>query len=368
MTILKNKQKIFKILVFALFVGISLFFCFANLGAHKLERWDEATNVIVATDLSETGDVFSMTLDGEPFFEKPPVWYFLTSVVVRIFGMDLAFFRLISAISGFGTIMLVFGLGYKKIGFSAGIISGLVLISSRQLFSVNENVFSTHNFRSADLDSLFIFLILLSFVFIWKSWSKKSLVLSGIIAGLAFLTKGPLAILPLAIIILFQIRNNKSWKDLYFLLVPFLIVIIPWHLIMVLIHGGEFISEYLGYHLLNRASVALEGHSNSFFYYFELLFNPKLFFSGLFLIISMIQIYRDRLLKKFFYFSIFFGIIFIFGIITLVQTKLSWYILPLYPFAALSIGYFYSKTNWLIRILILSNVLIILFIDIYCVG
>jgi len=375
--------------------------CFWKLEKPAIEIWDEYLyyNVVYSTIDS---DNFLILQDGrETFFEKPPLWFWLAMFSTKIFGINNFSIRLVSAVSGFSIILLTFYLGQKMFSYKAGLISGFTLLATRQLFFKSPTIFSTHNFRSADLDALqllFIMLSTLAFFNLTRSSHKKYklfwLIIAAIFSGFAFLTKGPFALLPGITYFLFRIINHKKmgWKSIVkeFLIFHFslLIITVPWHIFMIVNFDKEFISDYFGYHILKRGLTALEGHNEDILFYVKLLFHKDFFFSGEIFLLAIIylstkyllirlpirqslklqRIGQIRITNDFALFHCFIASLFILLIITLIQTRLSWYILPLYPFAALLIGKLLHDTSYernkLLKIIIPGTILFLLSIQI----
>lgn len=371
MNLLINKIKP-RTIIFFCFLILTIFLCFWNLGNKVLERWDEATNAEVVYELVHSDNPFYLTLFSEPFFEKPPFWYYLTAISVKILGYNEIGLRFVSALAGLGTILLIFKITKEKINFSAGITAGLVLLCTRHLFLNDSLLFSTHNFRSADLDSLYLFFLFASFSFLWKKISTRNLIFAGICAGLSFLSKGPFSLLPIIILFLYnftQVRKN-FWKHYLNFIIPFFLTILPWHIFMTINWGNAFINTYFNYHIFLRTIQPIEDHTESIIFYIFILLNPRFFFSGLLLILSLTKLATKKyLFRNFFIFTIVSSIIIILVIVTLIQTKLSWYIFPIYPFSALAIANLWSKEFKLTKIqfitVIFINLSLFLFITEY---
>ncbi|MFC1780553.1 hypothetical protein ACFLY9_02570, partial [Patescibacteria group bacterium] len=78
-----SKSKLFKIILIAILLILSFIFCFYNLSRPPLETWDEYTNFNVIYDTVESSSGFNapalnLSLNQDPFLEKPPLWYYLT--------------------------------------------------------------------------------------------------------------------------------------------------------------------------------------------------------------------------------------------------------------------------------------------------
>lgn len=316
---------------------IAGYLCFRSINSQPVQRWDEQTNISVINDTEKNKSFPVLYLGHQPFFEKPPLWYYLNLLFSKFAGLSIINLRIFSAASGFVLILSVTYAAYRLWGVIPAIMSALVLIFTNQLFvSGVAGIFSTHNLRSADLDALFILLIFASSLLLTKLNTKIYAILAGITGALAVLTKGPEGLVPIIIISIFNLFPKKY---LYVCWLTILLLLIPWYLYMTLIFGGSFIGSHFGYHLIARSFMPIEGHSSAWWFYLYILSNPKIYPFGIIYFISIIlitvkKIYlQDTYLKYFLILSVAFIIV-----PTVISTKLAWYILPVYPFSALVIS------------------------------
>lgn len=99
---------------------------FANLDARKLIRPDEGRYAEIAREMAATGDWITPRLNGIKYFEKPPLQYWITAVVYRVFGPDEWTARLWAGVSGALCVLLVWRAGKRLFGAEAGAYAGLV--------------------------------------------------------------------------------------------------------------------------------------------------------------------------------------------------------------------------------------------------
>lgn len=305
---------------------LSIFFGFINLGAKPLERWDEETNARVVHSIINEG---RFELDGKVFTEKPPLWYYLTAFIVRVFGENNYNLRIVSAVSLVLINILIFIVCEKKYSKWVAFLSAISLVAARQFIGVGLNIFSTHSVRSADLDLLQILFILVSFYTLYNK-TRYRIFLTSLFSALAILTKGPLGILiPILYLVYALIRKENVSEAIKIIILSFL-MILPWHIAMILYYPDEFLTSYINYHLFSRTLMPIENHSGSILFYIELILNPFIFFAGI-IFLNIKKIFKD-INKDIFEFIIILFPLSIIVIFTIVQTKLAWYILPIYPF------------------------------------
>lgn len=382
---------------------ITFFKIFWNLGAAPLQRWDEQIHVDVVQTTLRSGNWLLLKCSEKcpddrphdeaiPYFDKPPLWYWLTMCTVTLFGDNNFVYRFVSALSGFLLIMLLYFLSSAWFGFPAGIATIVTLLTTRHLF-MSGDTFTTHSLRTADLDSLQLLLITLSLFYFWRARQRsnfisntvkirtKFLALATLTSSLACFTKGPMGFLPVIIFLLYLFINSaavilkntmashslseemalllknsacEAAKILLLLLIMLTIVMVPWYAYQYKHLGNTFIEEHILYHLVQRVSEPLEGHHGTWRFYFNIFFNMKIFLMGIPVAIGLLAVvtgFFDRLHSKasqelprvhwwedFRLFSIVAGFVLSFAVITAVQTKLMWYIFYVYPFAALVLG------------------------------
>src|SRR5689334_14106977 len=60
----------------------------ASAGLRQLSLPDEGRYVGVAWEMLRSGDWLTPTLDGLPFFHKPPLFYWITAASLSLFGLN----------------------------------------------------------------------------------------------------------------------------------------------------------------------------------------------------------------------------------------------------------------------------------------
>jgi 4-amino-4-deoxy-L-arabinose transferase-like glycosyltransferase len=397
------KNPWFKVILISVLVIITFFKIFWNLGTPPLQRWDEQVNIHVVQTTIQSGNWLILKCkdkcsdclprdEAVPFLDKPPLWYWLTMFSVTLFGETNVAYRLVSALSGFLLVMLLYFLSSTWFGFPAGTATFVTLLTTRHLFMTGDT-FTTHSFRTADLDNLQLLLVMLSIYFFKRALPKVDfacrpvetnpmfLSLALLTSCLAYFTKGPMGFMPVIIFILYLVINlaaaigkdgmahhslpnklalfakhsgTQIAKILLLLMAIMTVVIVPWYIYQYYHIGREFIDGHILYHLVQRASESLEGHHGTWRFYFNIFINMKIFFMGIPAAIGLLAIVTgafDRLKNTatgarprvhwwhdFRLFSIVAGFVLSFAVITAVQTKLMWYIFYVYPFAALIVG------------------------------
>jgi 4-amino-4-deoxy-L-arabinose transferase-like glycosyltransferase len=105
---------------------------------------------------------------------------------------------------------------------------------------------------------------------------------------------------------------------------------------MIYLHGSTFINEYFYYHVWSRTITTLEGHTGPYWFYFREIwekFHPWWLIAPVAVVFNLWLIKHGRLSAVVLVLALL-----VFGFYTAAQTKLTSYILPVYPALALLIA------------------------------
>lgn len=235
------------------------------LGGVHLFDWDEINFAESAREMLITGNFRLVQVNFEPFWEKPPLFFWLQALSMKVFGVNEFAARLPNAIIGIISLHCVHHFGKKYLSETTA--RWWVLL---YLTSITPHFY----FHSGIIDPLFNLLIFTSIVQLYiakQSNQNQSWVYAGLLLGLAILTKGPVAgLIVLLVLMVIWVRNGfKTWFTLYqFVLFGGLTLIITsiWFLPEVVINGPGFIQNFIAYQLdLLRSPVA--SHGQPWFYH-----------------------------------------------------------------------------------------------------
>ena len=178
-----------------LIIAAGALFFIPFLGGMNLIDWDEANFAEVSREMIVTGNYLDPTINYEPFHEKPPLFFWLQSVSMRVFGIHEFAARFPNAIAGIITLLVLFSIGRRLYNdHKFGLLWVAFWFAS----------YLPHfYFKSGIIDpwyNLFTFLGL--YFMIRLSWTRRVgkegqwrwVVASGFFLGLAVLTKGPVAL------------------------------------------------------------------------------------------------------------------------------------------------------------------------------
>src|SRR3989344_8487462 len=262
---------------------------------------------------------------------------------MKIFGITEFAARLPSAIFGIVGIVATYLFGKKLFNKTAGFIAALALATTTSYIYYS---------RNAMLDVTTTALITLSLYLYWKAVEDrarlKNWILVGIFVGLAALVKNVVGMLPLAIIglneayLLISKQAKLNLRGYFAILLTTLAIFLPWHIVMYARYGQDFIEKYVFYHILDRGLTEIEGKGEPFWWYLIVMkVSMRIWFIGLIGAIPMVLLRAFRKDKRYILLLISFAVMFVFFSIS--KSKIVWYIMPLYPIAALMVGTFVER-------------------------
>ena len=253
---------LYSLLAYALYVS--------GLGRVGFVGPDEPRYADVARGMMRLGDYITPYLYGAAWFEKPPLYYWLTAVTFR-FGVNEMTARLPSALAAAIFLGFWFWFARRFYGDCAAKFSCLMLATTLGWIGFG---------RAAAMDMLLATTLAaaLGLLALWL-WEKRPPGLYGFYALLAVATlaKGPLAIALAALVILGYVIHRREWKIVpRMLLSPaaalFAAIAIPWYLICYWRNGTPFIEEFFIKHNIERlVSAAAIGHAQPLWFYLPIL-------------------------------------------------------------------------------------------------
>jgi 4-amino-4-deoxy-L-arabinose transferase-like glycosyltransferase len=338
-------QYIFKIiysLITILLLALVFYNIFYNLADFPIYSWDEARHGVSAYEMLKKGNFIVNTyIEKIDYWNlKPPLSFLLTMAGYKLAGFNTLGLRVFSAISALLTIIVIFIFVMKKHGILASFITALSLVTSSQ-FLIN------HSARTADADSLFVFLFTASILSLLLSeQSNKWLYVSALSFSLAFLTKswhaGNIFII-ICVYLLFtgayKQLNNNNWLLLFSYMTGPIVI---WGMIRFQYDGIAFFKNMIAYDLFKRSATTIEGHIGSNLYYFEVLWKFSKLWLIFLAILALTYVLKNasRIKPRVnpYLFGLFLWLIIPFILYSLAETKIRWYILPVYPVLSIFIG------------------------------
>lgn len=253
------------------------------IGIVHLFDWDEINFAESAREMIVTGDYFSVQINYERFWEKPPLFFWLQALSMKIFGINEFAARFPNAVCGVITLITLFRLGKKIFNEQFGRIWVLVYLGT---------FFTFIYFKSGIIDpwfNLFIFLGIYQFyrLTVEEQPSRKLYAFyAGLFLGLAILTKGPVAIVIMALAYIVFVISNRfifsiRWRELLIIILTVAGISFLWFGVDLLRNGPAFLDNFIQYHI-RLLTTSEAGHGEPFFYHWWVLligcFPASLFF------------------------------------------------------------------------------------------
>ncbi len=322
---------------------IAAMFLLTNLGYPLIDR-DETRYAEIPREMLATGNWVLPQLNFQTYYDKPPLMYWLCAISYKLFGISETAARLVPALSALATLAATMWFGSRALGNRTGLLSGVVLMLS---------VGFAFTSRYLLLDGLLSLLVALSLFTAYEAVRSGQLrigwwLLSGVFCGLAFLTKGPLAIVlwlpPVFAITWLSASFAKPRWTHYFLHGGVMAAIAaPW-LIAVSLQDSSFLVEFFYTHNLRR--FAGEFHPKPIWYFVPVLLvagHPWSFLTipyarFLFGQSGQLRYQRPPVIGFLLLWSAW-----CFAFFSLSQCKLPTYLLPAAPAMALMIGHYLDQ-------------------------
>jgi 4-amino-4-deoxy-L-arabinose transferase-like glycosyltransferase len=236
---------------------VAALFFIPFLGHVHLFDWDEINFAECSREMIKLDDYSRVYVNFKPFWEKPPMFFWMQSTSMKIFGINEFAARFPNALCGIVTLIVIYCCGSKIYNRKFGLLWALAYGGS---------LFPNMYFKSGIIDpwfNLFTFLSLYYFIlYHWKrngfdkdDLGKKPLYYvfwSGVFMGLAVLTKGQVALMVflLALGVYFiwnRFRFYFNWFHAVLFLVIATAVTSTWYGYETWKNGPWFIEEFLKY-------------------------------------------------------------------------------------------------------------------------
>ncbi|MGB8542206.1 MAG: glycosyltransferase family 39 protein [Candidatus Acidiferrales bacterium] len=342
----------------AVIAACVVFIClFSGLGAVGLLGPDEPRYVWIARAMAETGDWITPRLYGQPWFEKPILYYWAAALGFRVHLASEVAARLPSAIAALATALAIGWLGWKHYGVAESFRESPAILAPL-IFSTSVAAIGFSRAATPDmLFSAFIALAMASASNILRSWellrgepevvSRNSrhenlnFAFFGGFLGLAVLAKGPAAVILAGGALGLWALATSQWRPAIRLvhaiaIGSFCIVALPWY-VMCAARNPDFIRVFILQHNFERYLTPVYQHRQPFWFFGWVTLLAMLPWTVLLISAGRegLQLWRERSWSNspgFFYACwAIFPIIFF----SLSQSKLPGYILPAIPPLAL---------------------------------
>ncbi|MBD3390643.1 MAG: phospholipid carrier-dependent glycosyltransferase, partial [Chitinivibrionales bacterium] len=255
-----------------LLVLLSLVLFLPFLGSVHLFDWDEINFAECSREMLVTGDYLRVQVDFQPFWEKPPLFFWLQVLSMKAFGVNEFAARFVNALCGMVTLLLVYGLGARLYSRRLGMFWALAFAGSLLPHML---------FKSGIIDPVFNVLIFSGVYFLSRSTcdgatkGPGNCALAGLSIGLAVLAKGPVGFLVPALclgayVTIRRFAVRPAVAQLAVFAGCAAAVSFVFYGIETIAHGTWYLREFIKYHL-RLLSTSEAGHGEPFYYHFVVL-------------------------------------------------------------------------------------------------
>ena len=359
----KDKKTLWLFSVLWLFL-ISFIAFFSKLGSIGLLDKTEPMFAEAARQMVITGDWITPYWNQEVRFDKPPLTYWLIGLSFKIFGINEWGARIPSALAAILVIVLVFytlkNFAYPKSSWLAAWIgSGIIALNPFWIAWGRTSV--SDIFLSSSI-SISLFSFFLGYaqsenspIFLGLSTKKWWYLGYWVFMSLGILAKGPVAlVLPGIIVVVFliyvkqlvQVIKEIPWV---YGLLSFMIISIPWFIMITTAHGQEYINTFFGLHNIQRFTTVVSRHPGPWYYYIVVITVGLLPWSA-YLPLALTElkfwkryevVHSSRSSQLGIFCLCWFSVIFLF--FSASATKLISYILPSIPALAVIVTLFWNR-------------------------
>lgn len=265
--------------------------------------------------------------NGEYYFDKPPLYFWLSLPFFRIFGPGEWQARIISALASIIATFLVYLIAERMFTRRIAIMSSVVFLTLGQVVV---------RFAHGNLDALAVCLILATVYFylvLPKFWF-----IPGIILALTYLAKGwILGLVPIVAGFLFgRLTLSGNHRKIILASAFSILAASPYYVLGYLTFGQEFVRWYL----MNPTASSFSLGSFSWQFFGNLVRDVGFWFVP----VGLGLVMAAKVGGKYKSLLVLFGtsLVFLLGI-SFLRGKLGWYALPAYPFVAILIAYFVDR-------------------------
>ena len=249
---------------------IGLLFFLPFLGSVHLFDWDEINFAESSREMLVSKNFFQVQINYEPFMEKPPLFFWLQSLSMSVFGVTEFAARFPNAIFGVLTMLTLFRIGRNLHSENFGLLWALIYFGS-----FLPNLY----YKSGIIDPVFNYFIFNSIYYLIRlinsdkgKEQNKFAGLSGLFVGLAIITKGPVGLLLLVLAfgvywVFNRLKRVASVKSFLIFIVTIFAVSFLWFGYELVQNGPWFIVEFLKYQI-DLFTTPVAGHSQPFYYHF----------------------------------------------------------------------------------------------------
>jgi 4-amino-4-deoxy-L-arabinose transferase-like glycosyltransferase len=278
---------------------------------------DEPRYASIGREMARSGDWITPRLDGQPWFEKPPLTYWLTASGHLVGLPDEWAARLPEGLISVAFLMFFYFILAREFSPPMALASTAILATSAAWMAYSFAAL-TDLPMSAALGAAMLILL----------FDPRRAALAGVLLGLSILGKGFVPVVLIAP--LFLIARGKRPGKLIVALGSAAIIAAPWFILCWMRNGNAFWDDFFWKQHVARFLTPNLEHVQPFWYYMPVLLAGLFPWTPLAALLAQRRLYSDRrvlLLAAW----VLYGLIFF----SIARNKLPGYLLPLFPALAI---------------------------------
>jgi 4-amino-4-deoxy-L-arabinose transferase-like glycosyltransferase len=265
----------------AVLILATLYVCyFSHLGAIGFIGPDEPRYAWIARNMAETGDWVTPRLYGQPWFEKPVLYYWGGALSFKLFGVSEAAARLPSAVSALLATLALAWLAWRLYGAETARWLLLLLPTSVGMIGFSHAAATDMPFSGMLTMAMVAAAVVLGLPRHTSDTSQQptpwlALGAFGFFLGAAVLAKGPAAVILSGGAVFFWAVSTKRWRDAFRLFHPaalasFFATALPWYILCAR-RNPDFFRVFIIEHNFKRYLTPEFRHIQPFWFYIPIL-------------------------------------------------------------------------------------------------
>lgn len=247
---------------------------FGNLEYRKLVRPDEGRYAEIPREMALSGDWVTPRLNALKYFEKPPLQYWATAAVFRVFGDSQWGARWWPATTTFGCVLLMFWAGRRLFGEEVG-LTAAAMLGGCTGFVIGAHIDTLDAGLAA-----FLTVSLLGFLLAQRPGASPKenrnwMLVVWVAMALAVLSKGLIGVVLPGAVLVIDLLIERDWRRLTRLhigkgLALLLSITVPWF-VAVSLTNAEFAHFFFVHEHLERFLTHVHRREGAWWYFIPIL-------------------------------------------------------------------------------------------------
>lgn len=259
-------------IAWALLIALVFYVCFfSHLAALGLVGPDEPRYASVARTMAESGDWVTPRLDGQPWFEKPALYYWCAAAAFHAFRASELAARLPSALAAALAALGMGWIAWRSYGYGAARAVLLIFPTCIGVFGFARAATPDMLFGAALAGAMVAGSYAMHHAHAQERGSIAARVAFGAFLGAATLAKGPAAIALAAGSMALWALGTRRWRGAYSLAHPlalaaFCVIALPWYMLCAT-RNPDFVRTFLFEHNFERYFTPIFRHEQPFWFF-----------------------------------------------------------------------------------------------------